>query len=150
MLVRKKKNSLREGESRLAALQLEAQRVQERIPPQHQQILRRSWQNCVFVWQSCNERDELRSELDSRVGEGQEIRQRRTRFCDGRPSIGCRSMRSDGNDDQSVRCHIEDERLFLSIGSWFVNITLVRIDSADGGTLVNPDSDGFDNHGHRK
>ena len=43
-------DSLREGGSRLAALQLEAQRGQERIPPQHQQILRRSWQNCVFAW----------------------------------------------------------------------------------------------------
>ena len=74
-------DSLREGESRLAALQLEAQRVQERIPPptapadfaQELAELR------VCAAELQRERDELRSELDSRVGEGQEIRQRRTR-----------------------------------------------------------------------
>ena len=46
------------------------------------------------------------------------------RPCDGAPSIRCRSIRSDGNSDQSVRCYIEDEQPFQSVGSWwFVNIS---------------------------
>ena len=63
-------DSLREGESRLAALQLETQRVQERTPPptapadfaQELAELR------VCVAELHREKDELRSELDSRVG----------------------------------------------------------------------------------
>ena len=114
------------------ALQLEAQRDQERIPPTAPADFAQELAELrVCVAELQRERDELRSEFDSRIGEGQEIRQRKTmslapipRPCDGRPSIGCRSIRSDGNDDQSVRCCVEDEQSFQSIGSWwFVKIS---------------------------
>ena len=63
-------DSLREGESRLAALQLEAQRVQERIPPP------------IAPADFAQELAKLRvcvAELQREGGEGQEIRQRKTR-----------------------------------------------------------------------
>ena len=106
---------LTEEDSLLAALQLEAQRVQERIPPPtapagvgriaclRGRVAAREGRVAFGARFTLWGRPGDPSAEDQVVGPI-------PRPCDGRPSVGCRSIRSDGNDGQSVRCCVENNR----------------------------------------